>query len=162
MDTLIDALRFLTGGYFVWSGAAKLHSPHVFWAQIMRYRLVTPGIASVASSAIPPLEFVTGIFFASGLLPRASGSVLLFLLALFTAAMIASLLRGNRPECGCGGTSRLISPATIIRNIGLMICLCLAIQSPGHNYPGTPVIFTLGAITVFMVSAGRYRVLTKV
>ncbi|MDO5053577.1 MAG: hypothetical protein Q4E05_11880 [Pseudoclavibacter sp.] len=161
MDTLIDALRFLTGGYFVWSGAAKLHSPHVFWAQIMRYRLVAPGIANVASSAIPPLEFVTGIFFASGLLPRTSGGVLLFLLALFTAALTASLLRGNRPECGCGGRPGAISPALIVRNIGLMICLCIAMQSPGHDYPGTPVVLTLGIITVIMISAGRYRVLTR-
>ncbi|WP_144444045.1 MauE/DoxX family redox-associated membrane protein [Clavibacter michiganensis] len=103
LGTLLVIARMCAGGFFVWTGSAKLSRSRHFWSQIMGYKIVGPRQARLLAAALPPVEFVAGLFFAAGLWPAVTGCVLLLLLAAFTAAIASSLLRGLENDCGCAG-----------------------------------------------------------
>ena len=60
----------------------------------------------------------------------------LFLLLAFTLVLVASLVRGRRPECHCFGvfSARAISWRTVARN-GILVAAAAALVAPG---PGAP------------------------
>lgn len=115
------------------AGMAKLGDPARFAADIGHYRLVSPLVAAGLALYLPWLE----VMLAAGLwVPawrRAAGWVATMLLAVFSAALVAALMRGIDLSCGCYGAA-LESPAgwALARNVLLLGLLGAARRAGRH------------------------------
>jgi len=133
---------------FAVSGVAKLASPLA-----TRKSLVAFGVPDVvtapAAVCLPLLELtVAGLLL---LTPAAAVGAwaALGLIAVFTAAVAAALVRGEKPECNCFGalTSRRAGSGTLVRNglLGLAAGAC-AIAGPGESIPHALAGVSAGAV----------------
>jgi uncharacterized membrane protein len=112
---------------FIWAGVTKVLAPEPFAAAIYNYQLLPAAWTNAAAIAMPGIEIAAALFLAFCRPWRAAaGSVLLVLLALFTAALLWALHRGLNLSCGCFSTSAdaaAISWWNIARNAGLAALL---------------------------------------
>ncbi len=160
LGTLLVIARMCAGGFFVWTGSAKLSRSRHFWSQIMGYKIVGPRQARLLAAALPPVEFVAGLFFAAGLWPAVTGCVLLLLLAAFTAAIASSLLRGLENDCGCAGSDR-VSPLLIVRNVMLPSLAVAGMSSAAPAYSGEIIVVACGCLLVVVISSNSYRAIGR-
>lgn len=93
--------RLVIGFLFVYASIDKIADPDAFTTSIANYRLTNPGLTILAATIIPWIELLTGLLLLGGLLVRASGTITLALLVLFTGAIITGLARGLDITCGC-------------------------------------------------------------
>jgi hypothetical protein len=88
------------------------------------------GVPERLALAVPLAELAT----TAGLLTTAFCGALaaLALLAVFSAAIVAALVRGVRPDCGCFARvhSAPAGRAALVRNIALVACAALVIADP--------------------------------
>jgi hypothetical protein len=159
-DWLLTILRMASGGIFVWVGSSKLGRTRQFWSQVTGYRAVGPRPSSVLAAAIPPLEFVAGFFFATGIAPLAMCIVLLTMLTVFSGAIVMALVRRLNNECGCAGRSR-VSSMSLLRNAALAGAIMASAFAPSPAYPGEPLIVAGGIGFVIIATLRGYRTLTS-
>jgi putative oxidoreductase len=113
---LVPAAVFLAAAY------GKLRDPYAFAVSIFAYRLVTPGIATVAAVAMPAIEVLAAVALATGILRRGGAIVISAMLVVFIAALFQAIVRGIDIECGCFGKgSSPVSFWLIARNYGLLL-----------------------------------------
>lgn len=153
--------RFISGGYFIWTGSAKLNKTRLFWSQIMDYDIVGARLSRLIASVLPPLEFVAGLFYAAGLYSAIIGLILLVLLLAFTGAVISALVRKKENDCGCASNDRQVSPVLILRNAILAGLVAAGVFSASPNYLGSIIVMTIGAATVLIFTSVAYRSLGK-
>ncbi|WP_169795537.1 MauE/DoxX family redox-associated membrane protein [Arthrobacter woluwensis] len=161
LDELLTVCRFLVGGFFVWSGSSKFGNPAMFWSQIMGYQITGAGVSRVLAAVIPPLEFMCGLFFASGMLPLVPGIILLILLGVFCIAITVSLVRKADNDCGCGPKSSKVSPLHLVRNALLAALVVAGLFSPPLHYVGDYVVASCGALIIIGASIYRWRMLNR-
>lgn len=161
MEIVFDLSRLLAGGYLVWSGAAKLGDVRRFWKQVMGYQLVSPLLARIISSSLPPIELVLGLLFAAGYYPILTGPALIVLVAAFTFAITQSLIRNLDNECGCGPTNQKVRPALVFRNLGIIALLVAGLFSAGQVYAAPLIVAAAGLLCILGISAARYRLLNR-
>jgi hypothetical protein len=116
----------------------KLRDPARFAAAVEDYRLLPPGLARLAASALAVLELGVG---AALLVPGAgyfAGPTAASLFVLYAAAIAVNLARGRAGiDCGCGGPAGRatpISPMLVVRNAVLVLC-ALACALPVAGRP---------------------------
>ncbi len=97
-----------SGTMLLASGVAKLRTA-TFPADLANYRLLPPAWVVPVATTVGWLEIAVGtaLLLTPWPVPALLGA--LVLLAAFTAAITANLLRGRRIPCGCRGTTRPIS-----------------------------------------------------
>ena len=144
------------------SAAIKFADFGEFRAAVENYRIVPESLAALVAVLVPVAE-ITG---AVGILvPRshdAAAAILLFLLAVFTVAIVVNLMRGRlHVDCGCFGPAlrQPLSWWLPARNAILMALAALAI-APTDGRPMTPLdvatIFFGAATVVVLYLAANY------
>jgi putative oxidoreductase len=135
---LLLILRLGLGALFVVAGGLKLRDPAAFAQEIANYQLL-PALAPYLALALPTIEIVAGV--ALLLLPapwqRAAALALAGLLAMFTVATLAVVVRGVNIECGCfGAGGGPVNWSTVLRDLALigaaMVVLAFTPRSPRH------------------------------
>lgn len=118
MSTLALLARLGLAAVFGVAAAAKLSDRDSFGETLHQFRL--PG-GRVATWAVPLAEIAVAGFLLVPASARFGAAAALVLLALFTATVVATLRRGEQPDCGCfGAPARApIGLGTLIRNAAL-------------------------------------------
>jgi uncharacterized membrane protein len=147
--TISIALTLIFGA----SAAIKFAEFGEFRAAVANYRIVPESLAAIAAAIVPVAEVAGGLGI---LIPRthhAAAALLLMLLAVFTAAIVANLMRGRlHVDCGCFG-SALRQPLSWwlpARNAALMVLAAISIARTGERSmtPLDLVTIVFGAATV--------------
>jgi len=116
-------LPYSIGILFLLSGVAKILARDEFAAAVEAYKIINSRRAVTALSfGVPFAEVVVGAGLCVGPLSRAASVTALGLLAVFTAAVAAALLRAHRPaNCGCKILKREtpLGWNACLRNLGL-------------------------------------------
>lgn len=161
MDELLTVCRFLAGGYFIWSGSSKMRSISEFWSQIMGYKITGAKNSRILAALLPPSEFVIGLLFAAGFLQLYTGILLLFMLSIFTVAILISLIRKTGNECGCSSSKGKVTPILLVRNGALAVLAVAGIMSSANEYIGVPFVAGCGVLIIFVISVNNFRSLGK-
>ncbi|MBI5605816.1 MAG: DoxX family protein [Deltaproteobacteria bacterium] len=102
-------IRLGLGTVFIYAGTLKILDPKAFARTISRYDLIPDSILPVAAIGLPVLELLAGIGVILAI--RGSLSVMLSLLALFTAVLWYGILSNLNVDCGCFSGEDLKSQA---------------------------------------------------
>ena len=161
MAVVLIAARMLGGGYFVWAGSAKMSRSRQFWSEIMGYKVVGSRTSAVLASVLPPVEFICGLMFAAGVAPTVTGIVLLFLLLVFSGAIVVSLVRRTGNDCGCGSGGTKVSPVLLVRNLTIAGLIVAGIFSTSPTYPGEFIVLAMGAIVAAILAVALHQQVSK-
>ena len=131
--TISIALALVFGA----SAAIKFAEFGEFRAAVENYRIVPESFAASVAAIVPIAELAG----AGGILiPRsheAAAALLLILLAVFTLAIVANLMRGRlHVDCGCFGPSELSRAKMWLdlgRDIVLLLAASLVYLQPSHS-----------------------------
>ncbi len=113
------------------SGYHKLLYPDEFAVSVYRFRLIPGFLINLTALYLPCLEAVCAVCLL--MVPRyrtAALWIVLVLLLGFTAAIGINLWRGSAFGCGCfgrGGTDQPLSWLNLVRNLGLILLVVLAL-----------------------------------
>jgi hypothetical protein len=124
---------FLLSGVFLLAGVAKLQDRESVMGSLVAFG-VPRRVVAAAAYLLPRVEVAVG---AALLVPAAAwwaAAAATVLLAVFSIAIAAHLLRGHRPVCNCFGQrgSGPIGAATLCRNLALMLVATLLLW---HGQP---------------------------
>jgi hypothetical protein len=164
--------RLLLLATFLLAGVSKIGHPIGTRRSLTQFglphRLVGP-----AATMLPLAELMVALGLALRATVQLAAAAALALLAVFTATVGMSLLRGRRPDCGCFGAirPRPIGAATIVRNVALAaISIALLLFPAGRGFirPATgswspaadivvPVALALTAFTTVLLLHRRLR-----
>ena len=121
------AARVLLGGLFAVTGVIKLIEPaENFMAAIHAYHLVPSWMERPMAETLPWVEMASGLLLLLGLLTRVSLMIVALQLAVFTAALGSTLLRGiSLDDCGCFGSMgfKESNGVAFVRNLVLIGCV---------------------------------------
>jgi uncharacterized membrane protein YphA (DoxX/SURF4 family) len=95
--------RLLTGGVWLWAGAAKLADPYAAVLAVRAYQLLPGGLADTVGHLLPTLELVVGAALVLGLLTRGAAVVSGLLFVAFIVGIASAWARGLQIDCGCFG-----------------------------------------------------------
>lgn len=162
MDLLQETLpwlaRVLVGGYFIHSGSMKLAShPSVFWSKVIAYPFMGVRPARWIASFLPPLEFLAGLLLAAGLAPPILGTVIAGLLVAFSGAIAVTLTRGGNHDCGCGGSSKPVSPLMVGRNAVLLAVTFIGMTGSTYQYTGQWIILVIALLFLYVTGRSRLK-----
>lgn len=131
MSVLVLLARLGLAAVFAVAAAAKLADRTAFAETLERFRL-----PPVAAPAVPAAELAAALLLLVPGCARVGAAAALVLLALFTAAIAATLRRGEQPDCGCfGASSRTpVGPGTIVRN-GALAAVAAVVLVEGAGAP---------------------------
>lgn len=127
LPALAVAARLLTGGVWIWAGAAKLSDPYAAVLAVRAYQLLPAGLADTVGHLLPTLEVVVGAALVLGVLTRGAAAVSGLLFVAFIIGISSAWARGLQIDCGCFGgggfdphaASRY--PWEIARDAGLLL-----------------------------------------
>lgn len=96
-------LSLIVGGFFVWTGLAKLADLPAFFQSILHYQLVGENLAWPLALYLPWLEVVAGLALLKPAFRLAAGAWIASMLAVFIGALASAAARGLDIDCGCVG-----------------------------------------------------------
>ena len=120
---MLLSIRLLLGAVFLVASADKLGSPDTFADSIMNYRMMPREAALAVATILPWLEIVCGFGVMFGVRLRASSTLILLMLLLFTVAVTSAVIRNLDISCGCftqDPAAHKVGWMKILENIGLM------------------------------------------
>ncbi|GLZ31557.1 hypothetical protein Lesp02_37450 [Lentzea sp. NBRC 105346] len=167
ISAFLFGTRLALGTMLLVAGAAKLGSTVDFAATVDRYRVLPAALVPLVATLVPLLEVGCGALLLLGVAPRVAAPLAAGLLVAFAVAMAVNLVRGERFDCGCGGTDREISWWLVARNVVLSAAAVAvaALPSAVPAVTGIAVVITLVAmaLTAQVVSGAAHlaRVLGK-
>ncbi len=115
----IVGCRFVVGAVFVLAAVAKLPRRAEFEAAVRGYGLVPSRAVVPIARLLPAAELAGGLLLLAGLGSRLVAAILAAALAVFSAAVAATLARGRTIDCGCFavGASPRVTWLTVGRNL---------------------------------------------
>ena len=138
-SALITLLRLLLGALFIMSGGEKLLDLKYFGLVIAEYQILPSLLIPAAALLLSLCELLCGIMLLLDLFSRRSSSIMLFMMAIFIAAMTNNVMRGIEHDCGCVeflsqwfGLKEEIGIGAIVRDI-LFFILLLPVALLGSN-----------------------------
>jgi uncharacterized membrane protein len=171
--TIVTIACVATATIFLGSAALKFSQPEEFLAAVESYRLVPEAMAVALKWIVPALELAGAIGLVVAATRGAAALVLLFLIAVFTGAIMLNLGRGRRDlDCGCFGPllRQSLSGWLVARN-GLLALLVLAAFAPVDPRPqvsfdyltiaaaATALVILYGAANYLLATAPKIAVL---
>jgi hypothetical protein len=149
----VAAARIAVGVVLLCAGAAKLFQPA--WTATAAAFGAPPGVARV----LPAVELALGGLLIAGFGLPWTALAALVLLAGFTAAVAAQLVRGNKVPCGCFGetSSAPVGRDTLIRNLVLCWLAAAAVRGGGGG-TWSVVLGVVGGLV--LVAGSRLRTTT--
>jgi uncharacterized membrane protein YphA (DoxX/SURF4 family) len=130
--------RLVTGGVWIWAGAAKLPHPEQSVLAVRAYQLLPGDVAVTVGHLLPILELVLGGCLVLGLLTRGAGVLSGLLFTAFIIGIASVWARGLSIDCGCFGGGGYDADATskypweIARDVGLL-ALSVYLVVPGRT-----------------------------
>jgi uncharacterized membrane protein YphA (DoxX/SURF4 family) len=103
LPVLAVLARLVTGGVWIWAGAAKLTDPYGAVLAVRAYQLLPAGLAETVGHLLPTLEVVVGAALVLGLLTRGAAFVSGVLFVAFIIGISSAWARGLQIDCGCFG-----------------------------------------------------------
>jgi putative oxidoreductase len=129
----IFVLRVFLGVLFVFSSADKVLHPDRFGIAIRAYELLPVGLSNIFALVVAWSELVAGIMLIFGVLTRKAAAAIFVLLAVFTIAIVTTMVRGFAIDCGCfsneGGSQTGIR--LVVRNLFLIVISLMIIRFDG-------------------------------
>lgn len=122
MRELQFAITVWLGVLLIVAAVAKFRAPHQFSEAVAGYGLLPRQLLGPTAWLVPGFEVAIGVallggWYASVVLRVAAATFLVFSLA-----MAQTLIRGQRPSCGCGvGEERPVSWLLVARALGLAV-----------------------------------------
>ncbi len=110
MNRVWTALRVGLGLLFVLASLDKIAHPALFAQAVANYRILPAALVNPAAMLLPWVEAVAGLALACGVLAHGASAILAGLMATFTAAIVANLVRGIDVACGCFTVDPLAVP----------------------------------------------------
>jgi hypothetical protein len=131
MASPLIVIRVALAGVFVIAGWAKLRRPDDTRTDIAALGLPRWVVAPV-SVGLPVLELLVAALLLIEPVHEIAAGGAVVLLGLFTAVVVANLLRGRRPACACFGAlaKAPIAWMTVCRNLALMVAAGSLIREP--------------------------------
>ncbi len=112
------AFRLFLGGVFIYASIYKIAYITEFAESIASYQIVPYWAVNIMAIILAWMELICGLLLVAGIRSKSAVVMIAFMLALFTAAMSISLIRGISMGCGCfSGTDAPITWKTLVRNI---------------------------------------------
>lgn len=150
---------------FAIAGIAKIRRPVPAAFALADFR-VTKRVRPAAAATLGAIEIALAIAIAFHVAPRAILLVTVLLLAAFSAAIAAALVRGERFTCYCFGAGEAISAATLARTALLSVVALGALLAGEHVAVASLGDRVLGAASgLVLVSAaailGKFGVLLR-
>lgn len=112
------AFRVYIGGVFFYASMHKINFPGEFAETIANYQLVPFWAVNLLAVFLPWTELICGFLLIIGVRTKSAAAVAAGLLAVFTVAVVITLIRGIPMGCGC--FSALEDPmtwATVARDL---------------------------------------------
>jgi uncharacterized membrane protein YphA (DoxX/SURF4 family) len=139
LPALAVVARLLTGGVWIWAGAAKLTEPYGAVLAVRAYQLLPAGLADTVGHLLPTLEVVVGVALVLGLLTRGAAAVSALLFVAFIVGIASAWARGLQIDCGCFGGGGFDPDAAskypweIARDAGLLLLsiFLVVVRNPG-------------------------------
>jgi len=98
-------VQLALGALFVAAAIPKIADPPSFAHMIYNYRLVPGSMVNIMALLMPWAEILAGLALLVGVWRRAARILIGLLLAVFIAAILINLARGNAIDCGCFNVS---------------------------------------------------------
>lgn len=136
-DAAALLLRLVVGFVFVVASIEKLADPAAFAVAIGHYRIAGPPLTTVAATVLPWVELFAGLGLVFGVFVRGNALLCSLMMLIFTAAVIAALVRGLDISCGCftqDPAAARMGWGKAVENGGLLLCSILAYFSRGYRY----------------------------
>lgn len=115
MTSVLHVLQLTIASVFALAAISKLRHPRRFLVVVEGYRVVPARAAGLTALVILSIEAAIAVSFATGLALEAGGTLALFALSAFAAAIVVNLHRGRRIACGCFGAKEEVSYSTLVR-----------------------------------------------
>ncbi|WP_372794442.1 MauE/DoxX family redox-associated membrane protein [Pontiella sp.] len=116
---------------FLWSGISKWIDPEGFALAVYRYHLLPGELVNLVALWIPTLEILcAALLFVPKFRFPALG-ILVVLLAVFSLAIVISILSGNTMACGCFSTSAAAGAMDwtgLLRNLALFVIVLISVR----------------------------------
>ena len=132
---IVLACRLALAAIFFTAAIPKILSPHEFALAVFRYQMLPYALVNAFAIFLPWIELVAAVAILSPKSSRGAALILLALLAVFTAAISANLLRGLDISCGCfsvsAGAGR-IGWWEVVRDAAFIV-LCLPVLQPSRS-----------------------------
>jgi len=125
---LVLVSRLALGFIFVYASTDKIAHPGEFAEMINNYRILPLFTVNIVAIILPWIELLCGLLLISGIFTRSSALLISGLLVVFTAAMLASVLRGLDISCGCFSVTAESSKVGLKRLIEDIVMLVMSMQ----------------------------------
>jgi uncharacterized membrane protein YphA (DoxX/SURF4 family) len=119
---LVRLCQVVIGLLFAWAALAKIGDAQGFAAQVHNFRLLPVALENIVAVTLPWIELVAAMALVLNIRAR-SGAMLVFaMLAVFTVAIVAALVRGLDFECGCFGTADAsrVGLVKVLENVAML------------------------------------------
>jgi hypothetical protein len=113
--------RVLVGLLLILAGVAKLRERSAFTKTVADLQVLPSTSSRVVGTVLPPVEIVTGTLMLMGWEARVMSIVSAILFIAFALFLTLALRRASGAQCGCFGRGGKISPALVLRNLGLAL-----------------------------------------
>ena len=103
--TAIRVSQIAIGILLAWAGLAKIGDLRGFADQLHNFRMMPIPVENLIAMTLPWIELVAALALIFRVRARAGAMMAVLLLATFTIAILAAMVRGLDIECGCFGTN---------------------------------------------------------
>ncbi len=123
--TVDHIIRIGVGAVFAVSGLLKLNGIGSFQSSVRSFDMVPPEAVPLFALLIILAEVACGTALIFDLHRKAVTSILLFMMVIFTIAVVKQIWSGGESPCGCFGeySSGAVDDWTLVRNAGLLLLL---------------------------------------
>jgi hypothetical protein len=143
------------------AAVAKLNDRSGFRTVLLGFGLPRR-LAAWTAQALPPVEVAVAAALLIAPVTRVAAIAGAALLALFTTAVLAALVTGRRPLCGCFGGTRAIGRHTLVRNAALLAAaLAISVAGRGVPLPATAEAGAAAALILAVLAVAAYRGLRR-
>ena len=139
--------RLVTGGVWIWAGAAKLGDSYQSVQAVRAYDLLPGSLVEPIGYLLPVLEVVIGFALVAGLLTRGAAVLSALLFVAFIIGIASAWARGLEIDCGCFGgggydpDAASQYPWEIARDAGLLLASLFLVRWPRSRLALDSVLF---------------------
>ncbi|MBX2991201.1 MAG: DoxX family membrane protein [Bacteroidetes bacterium] len=131
-DFVAMLVRVFLGFVFIVAAVDKAADPNAFAVSIGYYKLAGPDTSLLIATVLPWMELLCGIFLIFGYMPRGSTLLVLLMLVVFTAGVIAGIIRNLDISCGCFSRDPAVGKIgwmKVLENTGLIVLSVISLFS---------------------------------
>lgn len=105
-------IQFFLGSVFVYAGAVKTGDTPAFADSIASYQILGVHWINLLALTLPWFEMLMGSFVLIGYRKKAAALAILLMMAIFSVALLSTIIRGIKIDCGCFGMTNLLRHST--------------------------------------------------